>query len=87
MITERKRKNRSNGEGSFGVETCGQRKVRDVGIYNTAGQMVELTKAARVRNRGHDSLHYSTVAKSCTYIFQVHSDSRRTTVFQIYKQH
>ena len=84
MIAERKtkRKNRSNGEGGFEAETCGQRKVRDVGVYATAGQMIGLTTAARARNRGQGSLHPSTVAKSCTFIFQVHSDSRRRTIFQ-----
>lgn len=36
---------------------------RAVRVHDEAVLIVELTKSARVRNRGHNSLDYSTVAK------------------------
>lgn len=55
-----------------------------VRIYDTAGRMVEMTKYARVRNHDYDLLRFPLVAKYCTYIFYVHSDSKRITALQPY---
>lgn len=36
--------------------------------YDEAGSMVELTKSARVRDHGHDSLHYFSLWQSAIHI-------------------